>query len=1113
MRKNKRLLVFFAIITITLNFLLFYSSNNKIIYTTAVTLANADDSLARNPDSYWSVNNKPVFYGATKITIKKGLVDEFDINDARFRIFAKDFEDGDLTPNIKYHGTVDVNIAGTYNITYEVKDSHGNETSIIVPVIITDDENAKINVERTLYTTPSVWNMDIAGFSRCNYGDRQILGLFMPANSSIRVRTISSENNITIDFLANDSYKESSQTIKNDGNWVVVSNTKSEDSVPLFRTIVLSKEKTVINKVFKIEIEYDESVKELDYYHYMDDEEAYFQRWRASQNTYSVIENEVLTVICPFADIDIMINHNKYNNGFKTFTSFLEYYQKVVDKMDSYIGLDLNPEKLTDQNVRTKYLVKPNIHGGGAAYYSGNHVGVHSPSISAFFQMNWGGLHEIAHGYQGNLGKGNMGLGEVANNILGHYIQIDKNIYFHPGDWLGNLKNIETGKNASRLNAQKYNDVDVSTKLYMIVNLFDTFEGGETYAKMFSWYRENLNNGMIKDANANQDIYARFFGEVYHVNIIPYMEAWKLEISDNVKEEIFNKNYPSMTILNDLTSVESLEKIMTGEDIDLKYGLVNNEVYKKYGLKGSLTIDIDIDNIEKLKGKYVIIKDKEDIIKKIEIDSDIINVKDLAVGSYNIQMPVLDNYNQQSMNVVIKEGVVNNYTYKYKAFSDTDIGNYYSLQLNGYYNTYGYKLTFSDKYTKAKIEFGQAGYININSAGVKIYDENGLIVSDEVKGYDADGNLVPDGLYFNFKKGSYVVDLKPGYIIEVTHSKKDKVIWTNSLTGKNIPSYTPVNTTTRYKIIENGIVMEGMDESVALDIAYQSLRDKIISFLNNYKEKVTDEELNNRIINFREKNQVINYYEQLKDNDKEPYKELIMRIKRGGVPKIDYIGESEYKLGSIVDLYQLITAQDNEDYDISINSSNTKIDTQIDFNQAGEYKVTYFVNDSDKNVANYEVNIKVVGEANQEPDVPLNPSLPDEPSSPDKDEPSNPDTGKPNNPMKPQENVNNQGGNNHNTTIDSSNNNVAKPNINSGNSNDNQNVVDNNKNQEENNKNQNNDDEEDRKENITTQKHEDIEENEEKVKDTNKKNYLPIIIIIVVALITIIAILVKKFKR
>ena len=90
---------------------------------------------------------------------------------------------------------------------------------------------------------------------------------------------------------------------------------------------------------------------------------------------------------------------NYYKNGFKSLDLFLEYYQKVVEKMDEYVGLDFNPEKITDQNVRTKYLVKANVHGVGAAYYAGDHVGVNNASMRSFFEMNWGGLHELAHGY------------------------------------------------------------------------------------------------------------------------------------------------------------------------------------------------------------------------------------------------------------------------------------------------------------------------------------------------------------------------------------------------------------------------------------------------------------------------------------------------------------------------------------------------------------------------------------------------------------------------------------------------------------------------------------------------------------------------------------------
>ena len=54
-------------------------------------------STASQSESLFSVKNAPVFYGATNITIDKNVTTQFDIFDSRFRIFAKDFEDGDLS--------------------------------------------------------------------------------------------------------------------------------------------------------------------------------------------------------------------------------------------------------------------------------------------------------------------------------------------------------------------------------------------------------------------------------------------------------------------------------------------------------------------------------------------------------------------------------------------------------------------------------------------------------------------------------------------------------------------------------------------------------------------------------------------------------------------------------------------------------------------------------------------------------------------------------------------------------------------------------------------------------------------------------------------------------
>ena len=125
------------------------------------------ENINKNPESYWSTKNVLMFYGTTKIT---------------------------------YSGEVKIDEVGDYEIIYTVTDSHNNKTTLIVTVIVTDDENEKITIERTVYTIPSVWNMDLAEFSRCNYEDRQILGVYLSANKSIQARIISAESNINISF-------------------------------------------------------------------------------------------------------------------------------------------------------------------------------------------------------------------------------------------------------------------------------------------------------------------------------------------------------------------------------------------------------------------------------------------------------------------------------------------------------------------------------------------------------------------------------------------------------------------------------------------------------------------------------------------------------------------------------------------------------------------------------------------------------------------------------------------------------------------------------------------------------------------------------------------------
>ncbi len=851
-----------------------------------------------NSNNYYNETNKPILYGTSKITIPKNYVSTFDILDSRFRVFAKDFEDGDISNNIKSTNNVNPTTPGTYEINYEITDSDNNKTTLNVPVTILDDESSNINIERIVYTIPSVWNMDLAGFARSNYADRQILGIYLNENDSIKTRVLNGDN-ITIQYFANDSEVEGSNTtITKD--WTTIKNGKDHSSIPLINSNVLSKDNNDLNKTYTIELEYSNSINKLDYYHYKDNQDTFFYNW--TTNDYSIIDSERLLVVVPLHDNDYMFNY--YKNGFSSLDKFLEYYNTVINKYDEYIGLSINPTKITDQNVRTKYLVKANAHGAGAAYYSQNHVAVNSPNVRSFFERNWGGLHELAHGYQGSFGGNNdLSLGEVSNNILGHYVQIDKTIYEDNADWLGKLKDIEDNENKDRLNGTSYLELSQKTRLYFLINLLDYFEGPTTYAKLFSWYREQLNLGR---SMKNQDAYVEGIADIYKVNIIPYMESWGVTISESVKDDINSKNLKQYGILKDIVKDnKTLSKIMSDNNIELKYTLIDNDLLKNY--KTSITINIDIDNIDYLLNKKLTIKDGNNTIITKTIDSNKITIENIPIGIYSLVMPFIDNYSNDYMSLMITDN--NKYTYKYTKLQDIDYNNYLLIKLKGIYDTDGYTLTFKDNYKKASIKLGGADMGTRNDAYVKIYDKNNNIISEE-KQVDK---------YFDYKKAEYEINIDEGYIIEVYHPNNNKVKVISTLTNEVVNELLPTSSTTRYIVIENGIKLESMSDEDIEDINYNNLKQSLINIIENYKKKVTDEELNNKTINQKEKTNVISAYNNLKDNDKEPYTNLINRIKKGGSPIIEEKTNIKkvYKQNESINLYSLITAYDNEDGNIT----------------------------------------------------------------------------------------------------------------------------------------------------------------------------------------------------
>lgn len=766
-----------------------------------------------HPENYWSKTNAPIFYGAAEITIKKGSITEFDAKDARFRVFAKDFEDGDLTQKITVQGqaAVDITQVGTYSVSYQVTDSHGNMTELKVPISVVDESNLPegmtedIKVVRTLYTLPSMWNLDNTDMKRCNYGDRQILGVYLPAGQKIKARIIQADNDILVATMTNDRQKDdASQKLLQDKTLLEIENKNQVSSVPFFTSTVLSKEKTDLQKTFQVELQYSAALPAVDYYHYQDNETEFRSDWKASKNDYAVLENEVMTLLVPFADIDKMTGY--YKNSFDTLDAFLAYYQKVIEKMDEYVGLEWNPKVLSNQNVRAKYLVKAGANGVGAAYYAGNYIAVNNSSLAPFFEVNWGGLHELAHGYQGHFGKGNLMLGEVGNNILGHYIQIDKSIYESNNNWLGEYSQIEEAQNQIRQEGLEFANLEVNTKLYALVNLFNMFEGPKTYAKMNQWFRQACAEGKIADKSANNDTFCQALKEVAGVNVIPYMEAWGITVSPSVKEEIYQENLPAISILKDMVDEDTLAKIQTDENISLKYQPVLNNVFQNYNIKGEVELSFEIDDFSLLQGQKIQVKDADKVIKELSIDKQTIVIKDLPVGTYTIAVPKLSSYvSKDSLHIAVKQNKKTEYHYEYLNLQyQSDI----KFIIKGIFGNSGCEIEFLDKFQKLTIDVNAANMTNGNNwkIAVRIFDEKEQCVREETLG--ADGKHFANHAsedYANNKK--IEIPLKKGYFMELVHTDfANKIQVTDELTGNDIADYLPNEETTIYTVTEKGLV-------------------------------------------------------------------------------------------------------------------------------------------------------------------------------------------------------------------------------------------------------------------------------------------------------------------
>ncbi len=943
--------------------------------------------------TYWSEANAPIIYGAIEISIPKDAVDNFDILDPRFRTFACDFEDGDLDITLE-SGEVHADAEGKYTLRYSAKDSHGNISRLDVPVSVTAVGDPVI-VKRRLHSVASNWNTANAGFSRCDTGDRQIFGIYMPSGSSVNIRllsddiaTTSTSTNGRLGFalLNNDSATETSSyvTFDKDGNYTTFSNGSSVGGVPLFTSPILNKGQN-IQTTYDVELSYDGDMPALDYYRHGDGKydghsEADFKtNWGKSAAYAAYAEGETACFVLPWCDYQKFLDPNlDANIFFKTLEDAFDYYKTVIFRMNELIGLSFHPQKPTDQCVRAKYLVKANKHGAGLAYYSGNHIGMNSESIIGYFYLGWATLHEIAHGYQGYLGKGTMGLGEVSNNIIGHYIQLDRSIYGRDDDWLGKPDAVdaqgvsnEQKKNAARLRGVGLTEQEVDVKLYFIINLFDAIDGDKTYANMFSYYREMLDRGVFTSSTPNQDIYAGFFAEQYDVNVIPYFNAWKLEVSEDVVLKA-DKASEALTVLAD-SAAEDIDIIKEGEELTQNYMPVKESVLNKYGLKSDLSIRLDIQDKTLLEGKKVLLQKGGRTVAEAAIEDGSVVFTEIPTGSYYVRAPFLttDLYETTTPYVTLKSGeneIALHYTKPtYKIYS--------KLWVTGPNKTLGYSLTLSD-YDEADKSFLGKIELGLADLGNKSYSASEEFISVDIKDgegqpvYDSTGNVVEklsvnggDNYFTRKTVDPIYVKIEKGYTINIHALRPNFVHVVSMLSSDIMPDFDTTLNDFAFELTEDGFkpLFKELDMSETL---YQNNKETYLDALETAKNyfKAHAEVLEARYLDRTHKDAALKAYNALRAEDRSQYSDVIADIMRGGAPIITIIGEKIVldRAGQEYDLRDFISAFDNEDGQLELDESNLETECDYDGEYGGVYPMIVKIKDSDGNVSECKITLEVL---------------------------------------------------------------------------------------------------------------------------------------------------------
>lgn len=751
---------------------------------------------------------------------------------------------------------------------------------------VTLDAQQSQTKTQQLYTVGNTSYENGAGTTKGNGHDCQHLGIWVPKGTTFKIRQTNTAlgQDLTLKMRNDDSQTEQRYTLNKDGSWLEI--TAIADSVPLISSVYSANGE-------KPEVEFTvEGTEKLPVYEFGGDEAAFYKEWDELNAPFAVFLSEYTIWLVPARD--------KTNNQVGSLDDLLLWYDNMIRQYNSFVGLSKNATEVWNQDSGTRYFIKVNRHGAGAAYYSVVETAPNGDSLIGYMNTgNWGPLHEVGHGYD----TVNFNSAEIWNNVMAHYYQVSA---FGAGRWLNSSEAARAGHEKERAENGYFKTNNYGSKLYFWVNMLDKLGPQKTSAYAYQLYRSNKANGI---ANlGGHDFYVDAYTRGSGYNVSAWFDMWGFTVSDSVKQalikaETYQNVYPLRNLVSDDATAETIRQAM---HLTSKYSLVETQELLNYfksadTITGTLAVHLDDTSFAVTEGQKLRITDGVNTVKEVKITAQDMTI-DLPIGYYNIIVPTAKDGQNIVLNnrvgyAVVGEGQNADYTVTAEKVTAASEFADWTFRFGSTYTYNGIFCTATTDMANQTLHITSVQcqphtYID-NFASLKVCDADGV----EVYNKQMSGKGTP--------KEDTTIHIEPGYTIETFHQEPGRGYYVQSsavnavsLVYNDSKNNNPNQKTFKFEVTEYGLKMLSPVEKFDEDNYYSVLT----AYMDNLKSSNPQADFQNAEKFPTEKAKVNAAVAKLPEKYKKafetayegyyPFDQGIREMKIADIPAQDYTGSA-----------------------------------------------------------------------------------------------------------------------------------------------------------------------------------------------------------------------------